>query len=146
MVDLSKAGDIRVATTTDRLHEVREMAEDLCREAGMDERVRKLVVVAIDEAVTNIVNHAQAIEHHGDVRIQIDINEVRFRALIEDFTNGTSVSTETEEETASYLKESKRHKLGIFLMQRILDEINYTFKKGFQNDLELIYFFDDEQP
>ncbi len=144
MVKTSKTDEIRIQTSTDRLQEVRELTADLCEEAGMVEDVAKLIVVAIDEAVTNIVNHAQAIDHHGDVRIRLDVNDVRFRALIEDFTNGTTINTSKEEEETSYLKESKRHKLGIFLMQRILDEINYTFKKGFQNDLELIYFFDGD--
>ncbi len=30
--------------------------------------------------------------------------------------------------------------MGIFLLRQIMDEIQYTYRKGFQNDLELVRF------
>ncbi len=144
MVQTSRGDEIQISTSTDQLKQVREFTEQLCREGNLDEDDGGEIVTAVGEAVSSIVHHARAIDNHGKVRLNVEIDDIRFRALIEDLTNRTSDrSTGSEKEDLSFRAESKRHKLGIYLMQRSMDEINYTFKKGFQNELELIYFFDD---
>ena len=38
------------------------------------------------------------------------------------------------------LDTTRKHELGVFLMRKLCDEVNYSFKKGFQNHLELLKF------
>lgn len=130
--------EIRIGSDPEHLQEVREFVFDICSDAGVSDQIAKQVVQATDEAVTNIVNHAQVTGDDGEVEVKVDISSVRLRVMIKDHTNG--ISRDVTDEKGTYLEEAKRHKLGIFLIQQIMDEINYTFKKGFQNDLEMIRF------
>ena len=41
---------------------------------------------------------------------------------------------------AENLAREKSYTLGIFLIRQIMDEISYVYRKGFQNELELIKF------
>lgn len=138
MVIEARREKIRIGSEPENLQEVREFVFRICSEAGLDDQITKRIVQATDEAVTNIVNHAQVTDDDGEVEVRVDITSVRLRVMIKDHTNG--MSRDISEIEGTYLEEAKRHKLGIFLIQQIMDEINYTFKKGFQNDLEMIRF------
>lgn len=138
MVQEIRGENIKIESDPECLQDAREFLRTVCLEANLSERVTKRVVQATDEAVTNIVNHAQMTDDDGQVEIQVDISSVRLRVMIRDHTNGTSMDLCSDQGTS--IEEAKRHKLGIFLIQQIMDEINYTFKKGFQNDLEMIRF------
>lgn len=141
MVKEIKREKIRIGSDPEQLQDVREFVFGICSEAGLSDQISKRIVQATDEAVTNIVNHAQITDDDGEVEVKMDITSVRLRVMIKDHTNGTS--RDITDEKATYIEEAKRHKLGIFLIQQIMDEINYTFKKGFQNDLEMIRFLKD---
>jgi len=41
---------------------------------------------------------------------------------------------------AESLAREKNYTMGIFLIRQIMDEISYVYRKGFQNELELIKF------
>jgi anti-sigma regulatory factor (Ser/Thr protein kinase) len=45
-----------------------------------------------------------------------------------------------ETQMAENLAREKTYTMGIFLIRQIMDEISYTYRKGFQNELELIKF------
>lgn len=141
MVKEIKREKIRIGSDPEQLQKVREFVFDICSEAGVSDPLAKRIVQATDEAVTNIVHHAQVTDDDGEVEVKVDITNVRLRVMIKDHTNGTS--RDIMEDKGTYIEEAKRHKLGIFLIQQIMDEINYTFKKGFQNDLEMIRFLTD---
>lgn len=122
------------------LHEVRAAVLEACQACDIPDRDARLIVLAVDEAVSSIVWHARDTHRQGDIHITIDINETRFKALIEDFSNGGDLNAMTGEELANYLERERKYQLGIFLIREIMDEVSYNYKKGFQNDLELVKF------
>ncbi len=134
--------ELRIASNSEHLKEIRDRVEEICAQSDIEEDQARLLVLAVDEAVTNIVHHAQDTDRDGEVVVQIDINEVRFRAHIEDYTNGQTPEV-GDQDIREHLEESRRHKLGIFLMQCIMDEISYNYKKGYQNELEMIHFLNN---
>ncbi len=138
MQDQITSKGIEIESSPERLKKVRKFIAGACRDANLSEEVTEHVVQASDEAVTNIVNHARSSDDHGKVEVNIDITPVRLRIIIRDHTNGSSLDFCGEQ--GAPVEEEGRHKLGIFLIQQIMDEIKYTFKKGFQNDLEMIRF------
>lgn len=122
------------------LSEVREMVRQLCQARGLEERSGMLLALAVDEAVTSMLTHAQDTNRRGEIKVMIDIDETRFKAVIEDHSNHLSVDTSNEAAYMAHLDRERRHQLAIFLMRKIMDEVNYSFKKGFQNDLHLVKF------
>lgn len=132
--------ELMIPSDPKHLRDARGMVREACETAGIKGRDGRLMVLAVDEAVTSIVTHAKDTNRQGDVRVLVDINETRFRAFIEDFTNHTDSSALSEVELVACLDQERKHQLGVFLMREIMDEVTYTYKRGFQNDLELIKF------
>jgi anti-sigma regulatory factor (Ser/Thr protein kinase) len=122
------------------LAEIRSTVLGMWQEHQLPDRDGRLVTLAVDEAVASIIDHARGTNRQGDVRLTVDLDETRFKAVIEDFTNHCDSSGMMEAELRAHLENERKHQLGIFLIREIMDEVNYTYKKGFQNELTLVKF------
>ncbi|MBI2922316.1 MAG: ATP-binding protein [Planctomycetes bacterium] len=122
------------------LHEIRSTVKAMWAEHTLPDRDGHLVTLAVDEALASIIDHARGTNRQGDIRITLDLDETRFKAVIEDFTNHCDSSGMMEAELRAHLENERKHQLGIFLMREIMDEVSYNFKKGFQNELTLVKF------
>ena len=125
------------------LSEVRKQVEETLAEAGVPRRTADQLVLAVDEAVSSIVHYAKFKKQDTEITLAMDVDDVRFKATIVDamnvFTEDGSLSDTARREV---LEKERAYGLGIFLMRRVLDEILYTYRKGFENELVLIRFLD----
>ena len=125
------------------LSDVRRMVEEALLEAGVPRRTADLLVVAVDEAVSSIVHYARFKKQETEITLHVDVDDVRFKATIVDAMNVFTYETgPTETARREVIEKERGHGLGIFLMRRIMDEILYTYRKGFENELVLIRFLD----
>lgn len=125
------------------LNEVRSLLTEALAEADVPRHDRDLIVLAVDEAVTSIVKYAKYKGFENEISLTIDINDVRFKATLVDSLNVYEFSFNggaTDAEIAHRLEKERSFTMGIFLIRQIMDEITYTYRKGFQNELELIKF------
>jgi anti-sigma regulatory factor (Ser/Thr protein kinase) len=132
--------ELTFAADPRHLQEARAAVTAMWTEHALDARDGYLVTSAVDEALASIIDHARGTNRQGDVRLTLDLDETRFKAVIEDFTNHCDSSGMMDAELKAHLEVERKHQLGIFLMREIMDEVNYTFKKGFQNELTLVKF------
>jgi anti-sigma regulatory factor (Ser/Thr protein kinase) len=123
------------------LHEVRELLGEALSGLAIPRRSKDLIVLAVDEAVSSIVQYARYKGFESQISLSVDIDDVRFKAVLVDSLNvfelGGGLS---EAQMAERLAREKSFTMGVFLMRQIMDEITYIYKKGFQNELELIKF------
>lgn len=130
--------DITVPNTTASLEPVRRMVNEFLRESPFDDRNRRLLVLAIDETVTSNIRYSEAMGRNGTTRVSLDLNEDRLLVRVED--TGQDRDPETTERFEEHLNRTRPYEIGIFLVQQIMDEIHYVFRKGFRNELELVRF------
>ncbi len=123
------------------LNEVRTLLAEMLQEVAVPRRDKDLIVLAVDEAVSSVVRYARWKGLESQVTLTVDIDDVRFKAVLVDSANvfelGAGLS---DAQLADRISKEKSHTMGVFLMRQILDEITYVYKKGFQNELELIKF------
>ena len=73
--------------------------------------------------------------------LTIDIDDVRFKATLVDSLNVFELRGGLNDtQMAENLAREKTYTMGIFLIRQVMDEISYVYRKGFQNELELIKF------
>lgn len=130
------------ATASKHLEELRRFVGTTLDATGLETRLRAHLTLALDEAVSSIIDYAVDAGYESEITVQIDIDEVRFKATVSDsrtdFEN-TRIRREAPRNGKLFSKE-RRHKLRIFLLQRLMDEIQYVYQRGFENKLELLKF------
>ncbi len=131
---------LEILADTRSLKEVRGFVRAALGAARLDERGRRLMILAIDEAVTNIVAHRAGRPGARDVEIRIDIDDVRVRVVIDDRGEDVDPGPLSLSDLEESLRREANRCVGIFVMRQVMDEVNYRFKKGFENELELIKF------
>lgn len=126
---------LSLTAETGRLAEIREQVDALLRDAGVPDKQRKLLVLAVDEALSAIIAYNIEKGYNEEVSLAIDVDRVRFKATISDskvlFGNGLS---------AQDIARERKHQLSLFMLCKVLDEISYSYKRGFENQLTLIKF------
>ena len=75
------------ARQPEALAELRGFAREALSHAKLDDYERGLILLCIDEVLTAIIENAR--ERHSDeeIRLVVDINDVRVRIMIEDTEN-----------------------------------------------------------
>ena len=123
------------------LKEVRALLKETLSECDLTERKRDLLILAVDEAVSSVIQYAKYKGYDHEIALSIDINDVRFKATLNDSLNVFDLNGGlSDKQLAERVKRERSYSLGIFLMRQIMDEITYSYKKGFENTLELIAF------
>jgi serine/threonine-protein kinase RsbW len=132
--------NLTVSANTAELQKVRDFVEAAVMDAGFTERDRRLVTLAIDEAVTNILLYADVHKSVETVTVAIDADEVRLKTVIEENATVFDVPDIRNGDMEAYVRREGAYKMGIFLIRKIMDEISYQFKKGFENTLTLVKY------
>jgi serine/threonine-protein kinase RsbW len=96
--------------------------------------------IAVDEAVTNIIEHGYAGQTRGSAAIEItvDVDSQCFRIQISD--NGMSFDPNqmSDIDIQSHVAAGKAGGLGVFLMRKIMDQVDYQYQSGKRNQLTLV--------
>ena len=140
MTTTTSRREFSIETRAEQLAALRDFVRTTLGAAGVGAAAARLMALAVDEAATSIVAEAADTGRHGRITVELDIDDVRIKANIADTCREFCLSDTNPAEIQAAVDRSKRHELGIFLMRAICDEISYSYKRGFQNDLELVKF------
>jgi len=123
------------------LNEVRALLNETLAEVPISRREKDLVILAVDEAVSSVVQYARYKGFQNQITLTVDIDDVRIKARLEDSLNVFEFAGGLNDtQLAERVARERGYTMGIFLIRQIMDEISYVYRKGFQNELELIKF------
>lgn len=122
------------------LSEIRGFVEEVFESGRVDDATAKQVVLAVDEAVTSIIRHASEDRRAGFISIAIDIDDVRIKVIIDDSANLFDPGLASRDELRGFIEGRRNLEMGIFLIRQIMDEVEYVYRKGFENQLILTKF------
>lgn len=132
----------RLVVTNDTKHlmVVREFVGRMVRLGSIVRDAENKIILAVDEAVTNIMEHGYDPGVEGTIEIEIETDDRHFKVVIRD--NGRIFNPETVPnfDIQKHLKSGKKGGLGLFLMRQIMDEVRYRFEGGVRNELTLVKF------
>jgi len=88
------------------------------------------IILAVDEAVTNIIEHGYDCQKTGyvDIQIVIDTQKIQVNLL----NNGKSFNPTAVKapDIIEYIKNKRRKGFGLFLIKQVMDEIKYSINNG----------------
>jgi serine/threonine-protein kinase RsbW len=126
-----------IESRTDNLLEVREFVLDAARTFGFSEEEASKVVLAVDEACTNIIKHAYHYAPDKTIQIVIEPNKDAFRVTIIDEGKSFNPTTVKLPDLKQQLTHYRRGGLGIYLMKSLVDKVEYRYAPGQKNEVRL---------
>jgi serine/threonine-protein kinase RsbW len=137
-----------VPNDTAYLAEIRQTVLEMIGGNFFPQGQAQLVALAVDEAVANVMEHAyeNAPDNgSGDQLVEIKIcrTDRKFEVIILDKGQRFDPHTVPDVDIEDHVRKGRKGGLGIFLIRRIMDEVNYSFKKGVHNELQLVKYVDN---
>lgn len=120
-------GEIQVTfpSQTEYVHMVTTIAGNAAAIAGFDEKIAGKVLIATDEAVTNVIRHAYGGDPDREITMAISITPESL--IIRLFHNGNALREEDIKlpDMDKYIQEKKPGGLGLFIINKFMDEVDY---------------------
>ena len=130
--------EIRIPNDTQYLADVRAHLQSFLQEAHCPIKEPTTIILAVDEAVTNVIEHGYGNGRSGDIRVECRIDPDKIEVLVEDRGRVFDPSTVPSPDIEDHVRQGRRKGLGIYLMRQIMDEVNYEFSPGQPNRLRLV--------
>jgi serine/threonine-protein kinase RsbW len=134
--------ELTVSNETSNLAQVREFILVNLRKTKIPENEHGKIVLAVDEAISNIIRHAYEDFVKGsrtiEVLIRVDAQKVVF--MLRDSGKEFDPTVVTDPNILEHVKIGKRYGLGLFLMRRIMDEVKFVFRSGVENMLTMVKY------
>jgi serine/threonine-protein kinase RsbW len=127
-----------VPSSTQNLALIREFAGTVGAQAGLgDDDVAKLEL-AVDEACTNVIEHA----HHGDrskdVLVRAEFDEKTLRIEVVDSGEGFDPARLSDASVERLVHDRASGGLGYRVMKTLMDEVSYEITPGVDNRLRMV--------
>ena len=120
------------------LEKISEFIEQAARSACLNEREVYAVQLAVDEACTNIIEHAYRGEGVGDIVCSCDVLGDGLKVVLLDRARPFHPEMFPEPVLNAPLEEVKARGLGIFLMHKMMDDVKFEESPGGGNRLTMI--------
>lgn len=122
---------LHVAAQRNSLPAVIDFTGDCCRAFGIDDDAAFAIRLAVDEAVTNIVEHAYengANAAAGDgIQLCCWVNGHDFFVQIDDQGKSFDPQQVPAPELGKPIEEMKPGGLGLYFMRKLMDEVRFSF-------------------
>lgn len=116
---------IQVPSETSFLVLIRDLTRKMAESAGFDEGTSAKLALAVDEAATNVIEHA----YHGApghvVEVRIEDRAAEFRVDVLDTGDMVDPRSLPRVDLERYASERKKGGLGVHLMERIMDSVTF---------------------
>ena len=107
----------------DQLDAIREFAARAARDAGMDDSSVYAVELSMDEACSNVIEHAYEGMDGGEIECTCDSDKDKLVIIIHDHGKSFDPSSIELPDLDSDLESRPIGGLGIFLMKKLMDEV-----------------------
>lgn len=126
--------------TTKSLKEVRKFFSSIARRLPIHHDLFDQMVLAVDEAATNIIKHSLGLNDKQLFTIEIELEENSISIRLMDNGQPFDPQKIPVPDIEESIHKKKRGGLGIYLMRQIMDSVNY-YQKDSSNVTELIKYF-----
>ncbi|MCX6174444.1 MAG: ATP-binding protein [Ignavibacteriales bacterium] len=132
--------ELLIKSTTDNLAVIRDFIKSAANHCGFSEDTTGKIILAVDEACTNIIKHAYKNSPEGNIIIKIKFSDPKFSVSITDEGSHFDPNTVPEPNLREYYKEKRVGGLGMFLIKKLMDEVNYSTLSGNKNQVILVKY------
>ncbi len=134
---MDKVYQLSIAGRFNELEHVCQLIGQAASEAGLNEEECGRCQLAVDEACTNIIEHAYEGEGRGSIDIHCDPEPGELTITIEDRGKPFDPDSVPEPRLNTNLEEMQVGGLGLYFMRQVMDAVEFSYSNG-SNKLVLI--------
>ncbi len=127
---------IEVQASTEHLARVRNFVASHAETFGFEKQQVSDIRLAVDEAFTNIIEHAYKNSAEESVKISLSHSSDTFWISLFDTGQSFSLDDYKEPDVAARVKQKKRGGVGVYLIKKLMDEVTYRHK-GSENEIRM---------
>lgn len=128
---------VRFPGRFDSLPKIGAFVEQAARAAGLDDKAIYAVELAVDEACSNIIDHAYGGEGIGEVECSVRVSQGQLTVVLEDHGRPFDPKNIPAPELKVPIEKLKPRGVGFFLMRKMMDEIHYEYTSDGGNRLTM---------
>ena len=129
---------LKVESQLERLQDIAEFIEQAAQVCGLNEKQTYDVQMAVDEACTNVMEHAYRGRPDGTIDITCEKRGNQFIVVIHDFGERFDPNQVARPHTQDPLSLRDIGGLGLFFMQKMMDKVEFKFSPNDGNRLTMI--------
>ncbi len=133
--------ELVVKSSTDNLSSIRDFIRNLADNAEISSETTGKIILAVDEACTNVVKHAYKYSPEGEIKIKVKVAGNKFTITIIDEGAYFNPEQVPEPDIKEYHKQRRVGGLGMFLMKKLMDEVTYTSLPKRKNQVVMVKYF-----
>lgn len=120
------------------LDSIRDFVGEVAEQAGFSSKDVYSIQLAADEACSNVIEHAYEGMSDGEIEIECDADEGQIRILIHDHGKEFDISNVRKPNLGDNLSEREVGGLGVYLIHKLMDEVQFSSSKKTGNTLMMI--------
>lgn len=132
-----KTKKLKIKSRTDNLSTIRDFVSTSATEAGVIPDFIENIILAVDEACTNIIKHAYGSSPDGELIIKVKSTPSKFTVVITDYGNSFEPERIPEPDLQKYYRQRRVGGLGMYLMKTLMDDVKYVSVPGKHNEVLL---------
>lgn len=129
---------LTVPSRLDQLTTISEFVAQASQQARLDERTTFHIQMAVDEACTNVIQHAYQGTESGEIILTCRWTEDTFTVTVQDHGRPFDPSAIPPPDLSTDLEQRREGGLGLYFMRRLMDEVRFEFDAERGNTVTMI--------
>jgi serine/threonine-protein kinase RsbW len=122
----------------DSLAAIGEFVASAAEAAGLDACAIYAVQLAVDEACSNIIEHAYGAEEQGDIECTYHIQSDGLTVVLRDYGRPFNPADVPDPDTKACLEDRPTGGLGLYFIRQLMDQVHFEFAPDSGNVLTMI--------
>lgn len=129
--------ELIVKSRTENLSQIRDFISDKASETGISNDDVENIMLAVDEACTNIIKHSYKSHPDGEIIIKVEHNSDKLLITIIDYGSSFDPLIVPDPDLQKYYRDGRVGGLGMYLMKSLMDDVKYETVPGKYNQVLL---------
>lgn len=138
MAAIENTFTLDVPSTTKNLALIREFVTKIAEQAGLSDAEVGQLELAVDEACSNVIEHAYGEDATKQVMIRAVFDEETLRIHVIDTGRGFEPSAVEQQDLKDLIAKRRTGGLGMRLIKQLMDEVHYDMEPGKRNELRMV--------
>ncbi len=131
---------LKIPSQSDNLVIIRDVVSKVAYKAGFNKDDVSKIELAVDEACANVIKHAYTKNSNNSIEVIIQTDKQKFVVTVSDKGKGFNPKDIKFPDMKDYLTEMRVGGLGIYLIETLMDKVDFNIKPGVRNQVKMVKY------